>query len=52
MSSEKKQKIDPETGLLERTFSLEEALDLNVQEWGKPRGTNVFKRIEPAINYI
>ncbi len=39
-------KIDPKTGLKERTVNIASILKLaNVTSWGKPKGTNIFSRI-------
>ena len=43
MSSHKKGKIDPETGLLERSVNLENLLELkNIPSWSKPKGKDLF----------
>lgn len=46
-------KIDPETGLMERSVNIEDYLEVkDVPSWGRPKGTNIFERINPAVNYF
>lgn len=53
MKKEDKLPVDPETGLKERTVNIEDILEAkNIPSWGKPRGIDLFERVEPAINYI
>lgn len=40
-----KPKIDPETGLMERTVNIEDILEAkNIPSWGKPKGWDLFNR--------
>ena len=49
----KQLKIDPETGLLERSVNIEDYLEAkDVPTWGKPKGRNIFERIHPAVAYV
>lgn len=41
-----KAKLDPETGMLERSVNIEDILEAkNIPSWGKPSGVDIFKRI-------
>lgn len=46
-------KIDPETGMLERSVNIEDILEAkNIPSWGKPTGVNLFGRTYPAVDYV
>lgn len=46
-------KIDPETGMMERSVNIEDILEAkNIASWGKPKGTEVFERVYPAVDYV
>lgn len=46
-------KIDPETGMLERSVNIEDILEAkNIPAWGKPTGVNLFGRTYPAVDYV
>lgn len=46
-------KIDPETGMMERSVNIEDILEAkNIPSWGKPKGTEVFERVYPAVDYV
>lgn len=43
--SDKEVKIDPETGLKERSFDIASILKIsNLSAWSKPRGVDIFGR--------
>lgn len=45
-------KIDPETGLRERTVDIANISRVsNIAAWGKPKGKNMFKRVSPLVDY-
>lgn len=46
-------KIDPETGLKERTVDIASILKaVNIPTWGRPKGPDLFDRIKEPIEYI
>ena len=52
MSSNQQPKIDPKTGLKERTCDIESFLKLaDVETWGKPKGPNLFTRTYSVVDY-
>lgn len=47
-----KPKQDPQTGLKERTIKIEDILETkNIGSWSKPKGTNMFSRAYPMVEY-
>ena len=53
MKEDKRPKIDPETGLQERTVNIAAILKMgDLASWAKPRGTDLFGRVKPAIDYL
>jgi glycine C-acetyltransferase len=49
----KKSNIDPNNGLPERSFNIEDFLEAqNVGVWSKPKGINIFERSYPAADYV
>lgn len=46
-------KIDPETGLKERSVDIASILKaVNIPAWSKPRGTDLFDRIKEPVEYV
>lgn len=47
------QKIDPETGLKERSVDIAGILKAaNIPNWARPTGPNIFGRIKQAVDYV
>lgn len=45
--------IDPETGLRERYVDIESVLEtVKIPTFGRPKGIDIFKRIEEGITYV
>ena len=51
MSNNQEVKIDPQTGLKERTVDIETMLD-HKGALEKPRGRDLFKRVSPTVDYV
>ena len=48
-----KLKIDPETGLMERSVNIEDILEVkNAPSWGKPKGISIFERVYECVDYV
>ncbi len=48
-----KRKIDPETGLMERSVNIEDILEAkNIPSWARPKGTNLFERVHVGMDYV
>lgn len=48
-----KRKIDPDTGLMERSVNIEDILEAkNIPLWAKPKGAKLFDRIYQAVEYV
>lgn len=52
-NDEKKPKFDEATGLLERTVNIEDIMEAKkIPEWGKPKGSDLFNRINESVEYF
>jgi hypothetical protein len=46
-------KIDPETGLKERSVDIASILRAaNIPAWSKPKGSDLFDRIKEPVEYV
>ena len=53
MSDDQQPKYDPNTGLKERSIDISSVLRLkNVLNFGKPKGTDLFDRVEETVSYV